>query len=123
MVEAGAERRIGRLVQQFTGPVRVEQDGRWVSGAAVDDQCAAGVDEDLDRGCGRRAVQGAGVQTEDLQGLGGTGSGTDDRAQGAAEHAHDGRGVQAVADNVSDRRGVAVGWQVDDVVPVAAHVK
>jgi hypothetical protein len=101
----------------------MEQDGRWVPGVAVDDQPAAGLDEDLDRCCGRRAVQGAGVQAEDFQGLGRAGDGADGCAQGAAEHAHDGRGVQAVADDVADRRGVAVGWQVDDVVPVAAHVQ
>jgi hypothetical protein len=44
MVRAGAERWIGRLVQQLAGPVGMEQDGRWVPGIAVDDQTAADVD-------------------------------------------------------------------------------
>jgi hypothetical protein len=69
------------------------------------------------------SVDRPGVQAQYLQGLYGAGNGPDGRAQGAAQHAHDGGGLQAVADDVADGDGVAVGRQIDHVVPVAAHVE
>jgi hypothetical protein len=42
--------------------------------------------------------------------------------QSTSEHAHDGRGLQTVADHVADRHRVRVLGQIHHVVPVAADV-
>lgn len=94
-----------------------------MAGAAVDDLVAAGVDQRLDDGGGQGLVDGAGVQTQHLQRLGGPLDGAVGGAEGAAEHPHDGGGFQAVADDIADRDGEDLPGEVDDVVPVAADVQ
>jgi hypothetical protein len=84
---------------------------------------AAGVDHGFEGGGTQGPFDGPGVEAEDLQSLGGALQSADGSGQGTAEHAHDGSGFQAVADDVADRDGEPVGRDVDDVVPVAAHVE
>lgn len=95
----------------------------WVTGAAVGDLAAAGVDQRLDDGGGQGLVDGAGVQAQHLQRLGGAHDRACGGAEGTAEHAHDGGGLQPVADDISDRDGEGLSREVDDVVPVAADVQ
>jgi hypothetical protein len=94
-----------------------------VAGAAVDDAAAVSVDDGLDRGGGQCPFHRSCVQTQDLHGPGGFLQGADGGGQGAAEHAHHGGRLQAVADDVADRDGEAAVGQVHHVVPVAAYVE
>ena len=65
----------------------------------------------VDRGGRLGAVDGAGVQAEDVQGLGRAVGDPGGGAQRAAQLAHDAGGRQAVADDVADgdRDAVAAG--------------
>lgn len=80
------------------------------------------VDEDGHGGGGLGAVDGAGVQAEDLQGLGRALGDVGGGRQSAAELAHDAGRPESVADDVADGHGGAAG-PVDEVVPVAADVQ
>lgn len=123
MFGTGCQWRVGGLVEQIDGAVVVHQDRREVAGAAVGNAAAVGGDDDLGRGGGQRTFDRACVQAQNLQRLGGLVEGSDGGGQCAPKHAHDGGGLQAVADNVTDRDGEAVVGQVDQVVPVTAYVQ
>ncbi len=123
VVGAGAERGVGGLVEEFDGAVGAEQGGRGMAGAAVGDGVGLPVDAGLDDGGVLGAFDGARVQTEDFQGLGGAVGDAGYGAEGAAEQAHDAGGVEAVAHDVADGDADAVAGQVDEVVPVAADVE
>lgn len=68
---AGAERGVGGLVEELDAAVGAEQGGWEVTGAAVGESTGVPVDVGLDCGGVLGAGDGAGVQPEDLQGLGG----------------------------------------------------
>lgn len=93
-----------------------------MAGAAVGEGAAVPVDEDGHGGGGLGAVDGAGVEAEDLQGLGRALGDVGGGRQGAAQLAHDAGRPESVADDVTDGHGGAAG-PVDEVVPVAAHVQ
>lgn len=94
-----------------------------MAGTAVGDVVAAGVDDCFDRGGGQRSFHRAGVQAQYVHRRAGFAQGADGGGECAAEHAHGRGGLQAVADHIADGHGETVVGQVDDVVPVAAHVQ
>lgn len=92
-------------------------------GAAVGDGAVGAVDDGQDGRCRFRAVDRAGVQAEGFQGLGGAVGDAGSGAEGAAQLAHDAGSGEAAADDIADGHRDAVARQVDEVVPVPAHVQ
>ena len=94
-----------------------------MAGAAVGDGVGAPVDERVSHRGVLSSVNGARVQPQDFQGPGGAVDGARGGAECAAQLPHDAGRGQAVADNVANSHRDAVAGQVNQVVPVAAHVQ